>query len=130
MTEPSIFSAAPLQKEKGVSPVKETKPATDFTARMNAAWYDELLFEDESEKECVIRETAEETGLIISPSDCVLEIDEFYENCKYVNRYFLGRVTGKTALDLTARETEAGMEPRWATVEEILKICRRNIPGG
>ncbi|MBR6096037.1 MAG: NUDIX hydrolase [Oscillospiraceae bacterium] len=85
------------------------------------------LEQDESEKDCVIRETAEETGLIISPSDCILEIDEFYENCKYVNRYFLGRVTGKTALNLTARETEAGMEPRWATVKEILKIFSRHV---
>ena len=40
------------------------------------------LEEDETEEECVIREIAEECGVVIRPSSCVLELDEYYEDCK------------------------------------------------
>ena len=77
---------------------------------------------DEDERECCIREVAEETGFRILPTDCVLEIDEYYGNFKWVNRYFFGDITGETALHLTEREKEAGMEPRWLLLDEILHI--------
>ena len=44
----------------------------------------------EDERECCIREVAEETGFLIRPTECVLEIDEYYEDFKWVNRYFFG----------------------------------------
>lgn len=77
---------------------------------------------DEDEKECVIRETAEETGFVIKPSECLLEIDEYYEDWKWVNRYFFGDITGETERNLTEREIEVGMEPRWMQVEEMVEI--------
>ena len=76
----------------------------------------------EDERECCIREVAEETGFLIRPTDCVLEIDEYYEDFKWVNRYFFGEVTGETAVHLTEREKEVGMEPRWLHLDEILQI--------
>ena len=76
----------------------------------------------EEERDCCIREVAEETGYRIRPSECVLEIDEYYEDFKWVNRYFFGEVTGQTAVRLTEREKEVGMEPRWLPLEEILRI--------
>ena len=76
----------------------------------------------EDEQECCIREVAEETGFRIRPSDCVLEIDEYYEDFKWVNRYFFGEVTGETAIRLTDREREVGMEPRWLPLDEIIRI--------
>lgn len=36
------------------------------------------LEEDETEKECCIREIAEETGIIVETSEYMLEIDEYY----------------------------------------------------
>ncbi len=78
--------------------------------------------DDEDEHECCIREVAEETGYLIRVSDCVLEIDEYYEDFKWVNRYFFGEVTGQTEVRLTEREKEAGMEPRWLPPEEIIRI--------
>lgn len=51
---------------------------------------------NESENDCCIREVAEETGKIIHPSECLLEIDEYYEEWKWVNRYFIGEVVGDT----------------------------------
>ena len=76
----------------------------------------------EEEHECCIREVAEETGYQIRVSDCVLEIDEYYEDFKWVNRYFFGDVTGETVISLTEREKEVGMEARWLPLDEIISI--------
>ena len=76
----------------------------------------------EDERECCIRETAEETGYRIRVSGCVLEIDEYYEDFRWVNRYFFGEATGQVPPRLTAREQEVGMEPRWLPLEEIIGI--------
>ena len=76
----------------------------------------------ENEKTCCIRETAEETGVLAEPSECFLEIDEYYEDFKWVNRYFVCRETGTTEMHLTAREKAVGMEPRRIPTEEAMRI--------
>lgn len=80
------------------------------------------LEENETDEECVIREVAEECGVVIQPSPCLLQIDEYYEDCKWLNKYFLAEVTGETERHLTDREIEVGMEPRWMPLGEILQI--------
>ena len=80
------------------------------------------LEDNEDERECCVREVAEETGFLIRPTECVFEIDEYYEDFKWVNRYFFGEVTGETAVQLTEREKEVGMEPRWLPLDEIIRI--------
>ena len=80
----------------------------------------------EDERECCIREVAEETGFRVRVSDCVLEIDEYYEDFKWVNRYFFGEVTGETGICLTEREKEVGMEPRWLPLDEIIDIFSKH----
>lgn len=80
------------------------------------------LEENETDEECVIREVAEECGAVIQPSPCVLQIDEYYEDCKWLNKYFLAEVTGETDRHLTEREIEVGMEPRWMPLGEIFQI--------
>ena len=80
------------------------------------------LEEGEDERECCARELLEETGIKIRPSACVLEIDEFYEDWKFVSKYFLGTVEGEGEIHLTDREIEVGMEPRWLSVQEIMEI--------
>ena len=76
----------------------------------------------ESECECCIREVAEETGFIIKPSPCALEIDEYYGTRKYISRYFFGTVVGSCERRLTADEARAGMEPRWLLPNEIKAV--------
>ena len=71
----------------------------------------------EDERTCCAREVAEETEL---------EINEYYENCKWVNRYFFCNVKGKIELHMTDREKEAGMEPRWISVDEIINIFSKH----
>lgn len=84
------------------------------------------LEEDEEERTCVVRETAEETGFVITPSSCLLEIDEYYEEWKYVNRYFAGRIEAVCEKNLTEREKEVGMEPRWMPIADILGILAQH----
>ena len=80
----------------------------------------------EDEGTCCVRELAEETGRIVLPSACALEIDEYYEDCKYVSRYFFGAVVGRCQIKLTEAERRMGLEPRWLPVEEALQIFSRH----
>ena len=80
----------------------------------------------EDEGSCCVRELAEETGRVILPSDCALELDEYYEDCKYVSRYFFGAVVGRCQSKLTEAEQRMGLEPRLLPVEEALQIFSRH----
>ena len=80
----------------------------------------------EDEGSCCVRELAEETGRVILPSACALELDEYYEDCKYVSRYFFGAVVGRCQSKLTEAEQRMGLEPRWLPVEEALQIFSRH----
>lgn len=84
------------------------------------------LEENESEEACCIREIAEETGVLAEVSACRLEIDEYYEDWKWVNKYFIGKAVGQTEINQTAREREVGMVPRWVAIEEIKEIFSRH----
>ena len=76
----------------------------------------------EDDRACCVREVAEETGLLVEPSECLLEIDEYYEDFKWVNRYFVCKIVGQTERRLTEREKCVGMEPRWVDVGEITAV--------
>lgn len=76
----------------------------------------------ESERDCCIREVAEETGVLTEVSDCLLQINEYYEDWKWVNKYFIGKIIGTTERKLTDTEKRVGMEPRWIPIEEIKSI--------
>ena len=80
------------------------------------------LEDNETDKECCMREIAEETGMVVDVSECMLEIDEYYENWKWVNKYFICKVTGTTEKKLTQSEQEAGMISKWLPVDEIKGI--------
>lgn len=56
----------------------------------------------------------------------MLEIDEYYEDCKFMNRYYFGEVMETVPMRLTAQEKRMGMEPRWIAVEEALSIFSRH----
>ncbi|MBQ7599217.1 MAG: NUDIX domain-containing protein [Clostridia bacterium] len=76
----------------------------------------------ESEEGCCMREVAEETGYTVSLSPCLLEIDEYYGDMKYVSRYFSGTVTGRCETALTEAEKKGGLEPRWLPAPDALGI--------
>ena len=80
------------------------------------------LESNESDEECCIREIAEETGIVVETSQCLLEIDEYYGDWKWVNRYFICKAIGTTEIKQTEREIQVGMEPRWLEISEIKNI--------
>ena len=81
--------------------------------------------DNETEKECAIRETLEETGYVIKSSDCLFEIDEYYENCKYASYYFFGEILDKTQQNLTQAEINANMIPKWISIDKITNIFEK-----
>lgn len=80
------------------------------------------LEDNENDFECVKRELIEETGNVIEPSNCVLQIDEYYGHEKYVNRYFLAKIVSKAKRNLTIHEKEGGLEPIWVDVDKALDL--------
>ena len=80
----------------------------------------------ESDEDCVIREVNEETGYIYKPSECVLIIEEYYEDTKFVTKYFLGKVTGKTETHLTNEEKEGGLVSGWISIQEAMNIFSKH----
>lgn len=84
------------------------------------------LEDGEDEIECCVREISEETGTLIRPTECRLEIDEYYEDWKWVNRYFFAEIVGDTVVKLTDREKEVGMEPRWIPLSKAMDIFSKH----
>ncbi len=82
--------------------------------------------EGEDDAACCLRETAEETGYLLRLSPCVLEIDEFYEDQRYVSRYFSGTVIGKCERKPTAQELRLGLEPRWLPTADAAALFSRH----
>jgi ADP-ribose pyrophosphatase YjhB (NUDIX family) len=80
------------------------------------------LEKGEDDSECCCREVAEETGLLVKPSECLLEIYEYYEDWEYISKYFICEVIGETTINLTEREKAVGMEPRWVATDFIKTI--------
>ena len=80
----------------------------------------------ETPGECCRREVAEETGILIDPGECALEVTEYYEDWKGTSLYFLGRRTGTAPRKLTERERAAGMTPRWLPLGEAIAVFSRH----
>ena len=76
----------------------------------------------ETDAECCVRETEEETGLRIEAGACFLEIREYFPDSQWVNRYFLCTAVGEGQMRRTKQEISAGMEPRWVPFDEIMGI--------
>lgn len=78
----------------------------------------------EDERECCVREVAEETGYLIRPSECVLETVEYIESrhMKHVNHYFLAEVTGRGEKRLTEIEKKVAMEPEWLPIGQAIDV--------
>lgn len=80
---------------------------------------------DETPEDCCVRETAEETGLTVTPKRCFLVMNEFYEDWKYVSYYFVCEVTGYSDRHPTKREIEVGAVPEWLELKQAADIFSR-----
>ncbi len=84
------------------------------------------LEDGETLEECVSREVLEETGYIIKPIKCYLEIDEYYEDYKYLSYYFLAKVESKATQKLTEGEAYFNLIPKWININELLDIFSKH----
>ena len=78
LAAPMLFSCA-MAETGGLDLNREVKPATAFTAKANAAVYDELDFEDKQEYEFAVR------GLIDAPeteSGCLRVSERLRESAR------------------------------------------------
>ena len=76
--------------------------------------------------ECCARELAEETGISVIPEERFLTINEYYKDWLFITHYFVCRATGATERDLSEREASVGLEPRWISLDEAIKIYSKH----
>ena len=77
---------------------------------------------DETPEECCVRETEEETGLIVRPLRQFLTLNEYYEEYRYISHYFVCEVTGSGQMRLTDAEKRRGLEPCWLPLQEAVGL--------
>ena len=78
--------------------------------------------EGETPEDCCVRETEEETGLIVRPLRQFLTLYEYYEEYRYISHYFLCEVAGTGQMRLTDAEKSRGLEPRWLPLPEAVEL--------
>ena len=62
----------------------------------------------------------------MGPTKCVLEIDEYYENEKYISKYFLCNIVGQSKAQLTEQEAKAGLESKWIPIKDAIDIFSKH----
>ena len=76
----------------------------------------------ETDEECVIRETEEETGVLVRPLRPLVTVTEYYEDVRYVTHYFLCERTGRGAQRLTPGEIRWQLEPEMLPLGDVLAL--------
>ena len=81
---------------------------------------------DETPEACCVRETEEETGMIVRPVRQFLTLYEYYEEYRYISHYFVCEIISRGQMRLTDAETRRGLEPRWLPLQEAAEIFSRH----
>jgi len=84
------------------------------------------LEENETIRQCCVRELAEETGFVVEPLAHFATVNEYYEEWKFISHYFICEIVGSTQRLLTQREAEVGLEPRWIPLEEAIAVFSKH----
>ncbi|MBQ7183538.1 MAG: NUDIX domain-containing protein [Clostridia bacterium] len=82
--------------------------------------------EGETPEICCVRETEEETGLIVTPLRQFLTLVEYYEEYRYISHYFVCEAAGTGQMRLTDAEKKRGLEPRWIPLRDAVGIFARH----
>ncbi len=80
----------------------------------------------ETPEECCVRETEEETGVIVRPLQHFLTLYEYYEEYRYISYYFVCGITGAGRMRLTEAEVQRGLEPQWLPLGEAVELFSRH----
>ena len=79
----------------------------------------------ETPAECCVRETEEETGVIVRPIRPFLTLYEYYEEYRYISYYFVCESIGRGQMRLTEAEKLCGLEPEWVTLQKAVETFSR-----
>ncbi len=77
---------------------------------------------DETPEACCIRELEEETGFLVSPTECFLTLKEYYGDWCYISHFFRCEITGRGVQNLTELEESRGSGPKWVELDKALDI--------
>lgn len=80
----------------------------------------------ETFEECCLREAEEETGLRVRICCPLLTLNEYYEEYRYVSRYFVCEVAGRGTMRLTPQEEKRGLRPEWLPLRDALALFSRH----
>lgn len=88
--------------------------------------------EGETLEQCLVREVAEETGLVVAPTKHFMTLREFYRDCLFVHHFFEAELTGETVERRpTPAEISNGMIPEWVPLNDALdRFSRYDILTG
>lgn len=78
--------------------------------------------EGEDPETCAMREVSEETGYAVELSECFIEIDEYYQDWKYITYYYPARIIGSCERRLTESEKERGLTPVFIPFNTAMEI--------
>ncbi len=78
--------------------------------------------EGEDPHTCAMRKVSEETGYTVELSECFIEIDEYYQNWKYITYYYPARIIGSCERRLTESEKERGLTPVFIPFNTAMEI--------
>ncbi len=96
-----------------------------LTHEKNSGWYlvpGGGMEDGETPGECCVRETEEETGLIVRPLRQFLTMYEYYEDTRYISHYFVCEAAGRGQMHLTEAEKHRGVEPEWMPLREAAEL--------
>ena len=77
---------------------------------------------NETPEACCVREVQEETGLMVRPIAQFLEMNEYYEEYRYISDYFFCETVGMGEKKLTKAEEERGLISKWIPIQDALSI--------
>ncbi len=82
--------------------------------------------DQETTEMCCAREIAEETGIVVLVNEKYLTMHEFYEEWFFETHYFVCSVIGEIEKNLTIREQQVGMLPKWVDIQEAIDIFSKH----
>lgn len=81
------------------------------------------LEDDESVRDCVIRECAEECGLVVEPEEELFAIKEYYKDKIFYTTYVKCAIKGECIKSLTDNENKLGLNCVWRCLSEAEKTA-------
>lgn len=80
------------------------------------------LEENETMEQCCLREVEEETGFRCKILSSPVQLEEYYEAHKYIDRYYICEIVGQGEKRLTEGEVKARLVTEWMPVAQCVEM--------